>query len=898
MHDWYAYVREHLPALAVTPERESEIIAELALEIEQAYRDALVRGLEEEEAVRQVLASFRNWEGLARDIEQAEQQPAPPLQPEPRGWWNGAARDVRYALRLLRRSPGFTAIAVSTLAFGIGVNTAIFTMVDAVALRQLPYPDPGRLMAIETHKTEQPEVEPWASAADFFDLRERTHAFSSVASISPVWNLVLTGRGTAERLEALYVSASFFPMLGVNPALGRAFSPEEDKGVKPSRVVVISHSLWERRFGADAGILGQSINLDSGSYTVIGIMPRDFRYPGEPLVGREAQIDAWFPMSDNQLVTSIRALRYLKVIGRLAPGMSTDQAQGELRRIGAALAAQYPDSDRGFVISTRPLSAQLSGPYRLTMLLLLGATGFVLLMACANVANLLLARAAARSREIAVRVALGASRLRLLRQLVTEGFVLAAVGGLLGLLLAGVGVRALASAAPAAMSRISGAAIDWRALLLTAAAVTASALLAGLPPAWRMAHGCVEGALRESGRGITSGVHRLRSALVVFQVAVALLLLVGSGLLIRSFARVLDTDPGFDARNLLTLSTQMPLDAGTPARRTAAWRLLRDRVLAIPGVRKVAVVSRLPLMGSMLGSWMFVEGQSLGDQQRRDVEYRVATPDYFATMGIPLRTGRLFDDHDDANATSILLVNESAARVFWPGQNPVGKRVKLGANPERQPWITVIGVVGDLRHTALDVAPRPEIYRPYAVNPLGAPILVVRTGSDPRAFIPMLTSAVQAMGADVPVYNIYEMSSLVARSTAQRRFVMQLLTGFALAALLLAGIGIYGIISQAVVQRTQEIGLRIALGATPRAALGLVFRQGMRLLAAGMAAGALAAMILTRLMGKLLFEVQPLDPAAFGGAIFALSVFALLACYLPARRATQVDPLAALRADG
>ena len=899
MHDWRAYVRRHLPPLKVSPEREGEIVAELALQIEQAYTEELAGGAEEPEAFRRALLPFRDWQALAREIELAERQPAPPLEPEPRGsWWTGTAHDIRYALRFLRRSPGFAAIAVCTLAFGIGGNTAIFTMVDAVALRKLPYPDPGRILSIETRKVNQPEVEPWASAADFFDLRERTRAFSSIASISPVWNVVMTGRGEAERLESLYVSAAFFPMLGVKPQLGRVFSTAEDNRAQPSAVVILSHGLWERRFGANPGVLGQAVNLDNGMYTVIGVLPADFRYAGDPLAGREAQIDAWFPMAANQLVNSIRALRYLKVIGRLAPGVSLEQARGELRRIGAALAEQYPESDRGFVIDAQSLRSQVTGPFRVSMLLLLGAVGFVLLMACANVANLLLARASAREREISVRVALGASRMRLLRQLLTEGFVLAAIGGSLGLLLAYFGLRALVAAAPGTLLRAGEVSLDVRALLFTLAAVTSSALLAGLPPAWRMVRADLESALREAGRGLTAGNHRLRSALVVLQMAVALLLLVGSGLLIRSFQRVLGISPGFDARNLVTISTQMPGTARTPAQRAATYRLIHDRLMAVPGVRSAAAVSRLPLMGSTLGSWMFVEGQPLSVQARRDVEYRVATSDYFATMGIPLRAGRLYDQHDDANAGSVLLVNQTAARLFWPGEEAVGKRVKLGANPEQQPWITVIGVVGDLRHEGLDVAPRPEIYRPYPVNPLGAPILVIRTGSDVRPLIPMLTAAIQSVSAEVPAYNIYEMETLVARSTAQRRFVMWLLTGFAVAALLLAGVGIYGMLAQAVVQRTQEIGLRMALGASPAKALALVLGQGIRLMLAGMAAGSLAAIGLTRLMRKLLFEVRPLDPLVFGAAAAVLALIAMLACYLPARRATRVDPMTALRSDG
>ncbi len=899
MRDWRKYVREHLPPLKVGPEREAEIVTELALQIEQAFADAVAAGSTEAEAERRAMSPFRDWQALAREIESAERLPPAPLEaPAGGGFWQGALRDVRYALRSFRRSPGFAAIAIGTLAFGIGGNTAIFTMVDTVALRSLPYRDPDRILAIDTRKSDQPEVEPWTSDLDFLDFRERARTFSSMAAISPVWNVVMTGQGSAERLECLYVSAGFFPMLGVKPALGRVFTAQEDRRGAPTSVVVISHNLWARRFGAGANVLGQRLTLDGGGYTVIGVLPAGFRYAGQPLAGRDAEIDAWFPLSSNQLAGSNRGLRFLKVIGRLAPGATLAGARDEARRIGDGLAGEYPASDRGFSIQAELLQTQVTGPLRTPMLLLLGAVGFVLLITCANVSNLLLARTVARGHEISVRVALGASRSRLLRQLLTEGIVLAGAGGCLGLLVAGYGLRILAAMAPHTLIHAGAVAMDLRALLFTIAAVTLAAWFAGLPPAWRVVRSDLEQTLRGGGRGVTGGGHRLRSALVMVQVSVALMLLVGAGLLIRSFQRLLDVNPGFDPANLVTISTQMPDGARTPAQRTATYNLMRERVLAVPGVRSVAAVSRLPLMGSSLGSWMFVEGRSRAGQPLGDVEYRVATPDYFSTMGIPLRRGRFFDDHDRANAASVLLVNEAAARRFWQGEDPVGKRVKLGPNPERQPWITVIGVVGDVRHVALDLEPRPEVYRPYAVNPLGAPILVIRTETDSRPLLGALSAAVRSVNAEVPAYNIYEMRDLVERSTAERRFVMWLLTGFSGAALLLAAVGIYGMISQSVVQRTQEIGLRMALGASPRAALALVFRQGVRLMLAGMGAGVVASFGITRVMRKLLFEVRPLDPLVFAAAAAVLAVFAMLACYLPARRATRVDPMTALRSDG
>jgi putative ABC transport system permease protein len=883
MPDWSAEVRARLPRLSSGPARESEIVAEIALQMEQAYAEALARGASEAEAVRLARAQFPDWTGLAAEIN-AEERPRA---------LSGAWQDVRYGVRFLRRNPAFAAIAVATLAFGIGGNTAIFTMVDALALRGLPYRDADRLMSIETRKAQQPEIEPWTSAPDFFDFRERARGFSALAGISPVWDMVMTGRGDAENEEALFVSADFFPMLGVEPAFGRVFRPDEDNRTKAANVVVLSYSFWQRRFGGSRDAIGQQVALDSGTYTVIGVLPAHFRYAGEPLVGTATDIDVYLPLADNPLTAGNRGLRFLKVIGKRQAGIAAERARDEARGIGGALAEQFPDTDRGFAIDTRPLGEQVTGRFRVTMWLLLGSIGFVLLMACANVANLLLARAAGREREIAVRIALGASRWRLMRQLLTEGLVLALAAACLGLGLAFGGIRLLLAIAPETLVHGRIISLDWRALAFTVAAALASALLAGLPPAWRTARGNVEQTLRESGRSLAGGRHGLRTALVAAQVAAALVLLVGSGLMVRSFARLLDVNPGFEARGLATIATQLPASMTRPEQRTALYKLMRDRLLAVPGVQDVGAVSRLPLAGRNLGSWAFIEGRQTPGEPGYDVEYRVATPSYFAAMRIPLRAGRLFDDRDEANPAAVMLINETAARRFWPGESAVGKRMKLTA-PDR-PWITVVGVVGDLRHTGLDVEPRPEVYRPYAVNPLGAPVLVIRTGADPGAMLTALSAAVRSVNAGVPAYNVSAMQALVDRSTAQRRFVMWLLAGFAAAALLLAAVGIYGTVSQAVAQRTQEIGLRMALGASPGEALRMVFSQGMRPVAVGAALGAAGAVGLAQLIRGLLFEVRPLDPAAFAMAAGALVAAALAACYIPARRATRVDPLTALR---
>src|ERR1035437_6552578 len=616
MPDWSRLVRERLPALHVRPERENEIVAELALQLEQAFADAVADGAGEDEALRRALAQLGDWDKLGRGIDVSERRA---------GFAAGGAHDLRYALRFFRRNLAFTAIATLTLGFGIGGNTAIFTMVDALVLRGLPYPAAERLMAIETRKAHQPEIEPWTSAPDFFDFREQSRTFSSMAAISAVWNVVMTGRGRAEQLDALYVSAAFFPMQGVNAAVGRTFVREEDRGAKPSNVVVLSHGFWQRRFGGSRDVMGQSLNLDGGVYTVIGVLPAEFRYPGEPLAGSATEISVWFPLSANQLAGSVRSVRFLKIAARLREGVTAARGREEARRLGLALSAQHPEFDRGFEWDARPLSEQVTGKLRVSMLLLLGALGFVLLMACANVANLQLARAVARQREIAVRVALGASAYRVLRQLLTEGFVLAAMGGIVGLPLAYVGLKLLIALGPEGLIHPREIRLDGRALLFTSAAVLACAVLAGLPPAWRMLRAEIGVALRKTGRGLAGGRHRVRAALVSTQVALALVLLVGAGLLVRSFLLLLDVNPGFDAHNVVTISTQMPARAGTPAQRATIYRAIRDKLMAVPGVVNTGAVSRLPMTGKNLGSLAFIEGKSVPGQPGFDVEYRVAT---------------------------------------------------------------------------------------------------------------------------------------------------------------------------------------------------------------------------------------------------------------------------------
>ncbi len=893
MKDWQAYVREQLGEIHVSPARESEIVAELALQLEQAANAALARGASASDAEAEAIKQFPNWRDVAREIRAAE-PPSLPIEDRAPSIFAGTLHDLRHALRLLRRNPVFALLAICTLAFGIGANSAIFTIVDALALKPPPYQDPSRLVSIECRETQRITDAQWDSMLDLFDFREQAQSFTSIAGISPVWNDVVTIQGNADRLQSLYVSASFFPMLGVNPVVGRTFTTGEDKHGAGSNVVVLSYAYWQRQFGGDRGVIGASLNINGNPFTVIGVAPADFHYLGEPVAGTPGKIDIWLPLATNQIAGLPRYVRFLKVIARLKPGVSVARAAEEVHTLGLNFSKQFPE-DAGLTYTAAPLAVQITGRVRPMMLLLLGAVGLVLLMACANVANLLLTVAIKRGKEIAVRAALGASRFRLMRQFLSESFVLAGAGTIAGIALSYAILRALVAVAPVALTEGHAIALDRRAILFTIAAAIASAFLAGLPPALRILSGDIANGIRETARGFTGGHHRFRAVLVVAQISLALALLIGAGLLIRSFARLLDVNPGFDHQHVATITTLLPPSVKTVAPALAVDRALLDRLAQIPGVRSVGAVSRLPLLGSNLGSWLWIQGKMFPQGQQPSVEFRVASGSYFSTMGIPLRAGRVFDERDTGNATGIALINETAARMYWPGENPVGQQIKIGPNPEKQNWISVAGVIGDVHHFGLDKDVTPEVYRPLEASALWNPILVARLEGDPAASLQALAAAVHSVDPGMPVYDSFPLSALVERSTAQRRFLMLLLTGFAASALLLAAIGIYGTISQSVAQRTRELGLRMALGASQNSVLAMILNQGMRMALAGILIGGIAAAALTRLMRSVLFEVAPLDSLVFTLAALALGIVAIAACLAPALRATRVDPLVALR---
>ncbi len=804
---------------------------------------------------------------------------------------NTLFQDLRYGARMLRKRWGFTAIAIMTLALGIGANTAIFSVVNAVVLRPLPYQDPERLVMLWGTNAKDGNGQQPASFAEFNDWKAEVRSCQAL-SASLLWSFVLTGGGEPEPIQGHYVSASLFQLLGVMPARGRAFSPEEDR-IGGTPVVIVSHGLWQRRFGADPNLIGKTLTLDGGSFTVVGIMPEGFQF-------LEAG-EVWVPLMQNRLTNTIRAVRLLLVAGRLGDGVKVEQASAELATMASQLEKQYPDFNTGVGLRLVPLHEQVTGKVRFALLLLLGAVGLVLLIACANVANLMLVRAAARRKEIAVRSALGASRGRLMRQLLTESMTLSVLGGAGGVMLAAWGIDLLLLLNPPQLPRYNKIGIDATVLGFTLAASIITGLIFGLAPAWQASQLDLQAALKEGGRSALAcaGQHRLSRLLIIAEVAMALVLLVGAGLLIRSFVYLLDVKPGFATEHVLTLQVGLPnATYGQPPQRIAFYHQLEERLKALPDVTAVGLATRLPLLAALNNatSFLSIEDRPVPTGQRPEIDFRRASTDYFKALGIPLLSGRLVTEEDVTNNTGAVLINEALAKRFWPGEDPLGKRISTATNTGQQTqWQTIVGVVGNVRHLGLDIEPRPEVYYHTNTSPPTGPVFVIRTTSDPKNLIAAARAKVRELDRNLPIGNVNTMEELVAQSVAPRRFGMILLGIFAALALLLAGIGLYGVMSYAVTQRTQEIGIRLALGAQRRDVLKLVIGQGMALTAAGIGLGLAAAFALTRLMAGLLFGVKATDPLTFAFIALLLTGVALLACYLPARRAMKVDPMVALR---
>jgi len=866
--------------------REREFAEELESHLRLHIEDCLRAGLTPEQARREALLKLGGITGTREAYR--ERGGLPVLET--------LVRDVRYGLRQIARSPGFTAMAVLTLALGIGANTAIFSVVNAVVLRPLPYPQPDRILVASLANTRDSAAPIAYGVADYLAARGRQRSFTHFGAATWMMGLTYTGGAEPLRVRGTPVTAEFFSVLGVSPTLGRAFAPGEDEPGH-ERVVVVSHRFWQEHLGADPQAIGRSLTLEGIGYVIVGVLPPDFHFGA---FGSKDDGDVW-PL----LQVVPRNARYpygLRVVGRLKPGVSEEQARTDLSAIARDLQRRYPNSTLDSA-SVEPLKARVVGEASTPLLILLGAVGLVLLIATVNVANLAVARATARDRELAIRSALGASRGRIVRQVLTENLLIAACGGAAGLVLAHWAVRAIVALAPAGLPRLTEIAVDGRVLAFTAAVSLLSGILFGLAPAMHGLGNRLDEALRGGAQNLAEqrGRRGLRNALVVVEISLSLVLLIGAGLLLRSFERLTSISPGFDPKPLAAAHFSLPQARYPEDRQVVSFhdRLL-DRVQNLPGVASAALSMDVPVGGVYMRNsfWVPSQPRTPGESLPVAVEATVS-PGYFRTMGIALLRGRWFADSDRGRGDQILVINDALARRYFPGRDPVGQRIKTGDPTPDSQWETIVGVVADVRYDGLDTAPAPTLYVPYfqAYWPSFSRemFLVIWTDRDPKAAASGLRSVIRELDRDVPLANLRTMPEIVAGSVAQPRFRTLLLGIFAALALLLSAIGIFAVMAWLVTRRTQEIGVRMAMGASRGAVLRMVLSEGLRVALIGIGIGLAEAFAASRLLKGLLFGVQPTDPLTFAGVSLMVLAVSLAACYIPAHRAMTVDPLAALR---
>lgn len=807
------------------------------------------------------------------------------------GGLEATVRDTRFALRLMARQPGFTLIALLTIGLGIGATSTIFGVANGVLLKPLPYPEPDRLAMVWMTNARINLREDWHSLPNIEDYRAANSTFDAIA----VYNTAatnLTGAGDAQRLTGARASANLFSVLGVNAARGRVFTAEEDQPERDA-VVVLSHGLWTRVFGADPAIVGRSVEFSGRRREVIGVMPEGFAFPSR-------DTEFWVPNAPGEALRNSRGSLWLMAIGRLKPGVSVAQAQADLDPIAADIVRRFPTQE-GYGIYVVGYHDQLVARTRPAILALLGAVGFLLLIACVNVANLLLSRAAVREREIALRTAIGAGRWRLVRQLLTESAVLALVGGALGVAIAWAGLRTLVSTAPAELPRLSDITLDWTVIGFAFGAAAITGLIFGLVPALQISRAGMGHALKEGGRGASAGIGRVvRRALVVVQVALALTLLTGAGLMAQSFLRLQQVALGFDGNRVVTMQVTLAGQAyQTPASAVDYFTRLVTRVRAEPGVEDASLISGLFLSTTPNSTNFNIEGRPVfTPAESVEVPVDTAAPGYFATMRVPLLRGREFTDGDTAESTRVVVINDTMARMFWPGEDPIGRRITYGVpDGDNTQWRTIVGVVADTRRTGYEAPVRPETYLPLAQSPSRGMMLVARTAADPLTALPAIRRAVRELDPSQPIYRVATVEELTRELTAERRLNTLLFVLFAIVAALLAAAGVYGVIAYSVEQRTRELGVRMALGARPPEVFGLVLREGMTMAAVGVAGGLALALAATRVMRTLLYETSATDPWTFGAMAGLGLAVAALACIVPAWRAMKVDPLTALRAE-
>jgi putative ABC transport system permease protein len=813
---------------------------------------------------------------------------------------NNLIQDIRFGLRMLLKSPGISIIATIALALGIGANTAIFSVVNAVLLRPLPFPDPDSLVAVFETNLQLGQERGSHSYPNFFDVRAQNTVFERIASYHDT-NFVMTGSGEPVRLQGSVATADLLPLLGVAPMLGRTFHPDEDKPSKTGRVVILSHTLFQNRFGSDPSVLNQTITLDGRNYTIVGVMPPGFEFPIQ-----NAPVDLWTTIaadaSGSDPVTGQRGAHFLRVIGRLKPGITQDQAQSELTAIAARLEQQYPDQNSRRSLRAESAHAALVGEVRPMLILFLCAVAAVLLIACANVANLLLARATGRHKEMAIRSALGASRVRVIRQLLTESVLLSIAGGSVGLLLAVWWSDLLVALGKEDIPRALEVGMDWSVLGFTLVVSLVTGLIFGMAPAFHSSRTELVESLKENSRGGSEGARRvrLRNVLMVGELAMAVVLLVIAGLLIQSLYRLQQVNSGLQPENVLTFAVGLSEVKYNSDRQTQFFIDLKNRLESTPGVQSASTIYPLPLSGDRFSISFAIEGRPVPPQDEPSADFFTTGVGYFRTMGIPLIKGRDFDDRDKHGSTPVIIVTETFARRHFPGEDPIGKRIEPGISSiegEDSMMREIVGIVGDVRNRGLSTEPRAAYYVPATQVPFSQMVAVTKTAGEPRNLIPAVTRVVNGMDQDTPLFEVKSMEEYLSASVAAPRFSTTLLSIFAGVALVLTVVGLYGVMSYSVAQRTNEIGIRLALGAQSRDVLLMVVKHGSRLILIGLVIGLAVAFALTRWIASLLFGVKANDPFTFAAVALLLAIVALLACYVPALRATKVDPMEALRCE-
>jgi putative ABC transport system permease protein len=792
-------------------------------------------------------------------------------------------QDLRYALRILKKNPGFSGVAIITLALGIGANTAIFSVVNAVLLRSLPYAEPDRLVMVWEKRPNEGRFKGNVAPADFFDWRERNQTFEGIAALTES-TVELSGKGDPERVSAGEVSSSFFEVLGVRPAFGRTFSIEHEQAGR-HRVAIISDGLWQRRFGSDRELVGKTILLNDEQFEVIGILQPGFRFPGE-------EIQLWRPMVSNSQEMRSRVRHFLTVYARLKEGTTLEQSTVEMDRIGSELAQEFPNSNSTHGAHVVSLKESLVGEVSGAMLILLGAVSLLLLIACANVANLLLARSAAREKEIALRSALGARRIRIVRQLLTESMLLSIVGGTLGVLLALWGVELLAHQVPSEVPRLHDLTPDVPVLLYTLGVSVFTGLLFGSAPAFQLSRARFGEALKEGARGSRAG-QRIRNYLVISEVSLALVLLIGAGLLMRSFVALQKVEPGFRYENVMTAQLSLPRTRYRDNQQIKTFvNQLLQRVRELPAIDSAAVTWLLPMSSGDARTGIEVEGREAPEGEPTRAHFRSVSAGYFETMGIDLLEGRVLNDRDVEGSPLVTLVNRRAAELYWPGSSPIGRRLRIAGSEQ---WREIVGVVGDVKYWGLEKAVNPEMYFPNNQYPVSSMTLVVRSSSDQGTLMGAVRAQARELDEQLPLSNVRSMEEVLSASTTSFRFYMLLFGAFAIVATGLAAAGIYSVLSYSVTQRTREMGIRMALGAKQVDLIKMVVGQGMVTALTGILLGAGGSLLVTHLISKLLFGVTHRDLVTFLAVPVLLMSVAVLACYLPARRAAKVEPMEALR---